>query len=228
MEIFIFLHLFDDNDSAVSRSNDNLVGIFNVQIPDWATEEIQNYSIDDTENTDETPKRNFIVEWLPQQKAMAAMVMKPYRRVSLPSRWMRIFLSFYSFAHSNLIRQIGCKGNCFYLFRKFCNFFWICQLLAVTLHLKTINFYLKYGRFRSPSRTYILFNTQTDSQSIPKLVDKAVANGMHGMAITDHGNMFGIKEFSTTVIRWTENWKRRNLSSPSRCEMYVASSFQGR
>ena len=30
---------------------------------------------------------------------------------------------------------------------------------------------------------------------VGKLVDKAVANGMKGMAITDHGNMFGIKEF---------------------------------
>lgn len=31
--------------------------------------------------------------------------------------------------------------------------------------------------------------------AIPKLVDKAIANGMRGMAVTDHGNMFGIKEF---------------------------------
>lgn len=31
--------------------------------------------------------------------------------------------------------------------------------------------------------------------SIPKLVDKALRDGMRGMAITDHGNMMGIKEF---------------------------------
>ena len=31
--------------------------------------------------------------------------------------------------------------------------------------------------------------------SIKALVDKAVANGMKGIALTDHGNMFGIKEF---------------------------------
>ena len=30
--------------------------------------------------------------------------------------------------------------------------------------------------------------------SIPKLVDKAIADGMRGMAITDHGNMMGVKE----------------------------------
>ena len=31
--------------------------------------------------------------------------------------------------------------------------------------------------------------------SIPALVDKAIKDGMRGMAITDHGNMMGIKEF---------------------------------
>lgn len=31
--------------------------------------------------------------------------------------------------------------------------------------------------------------------SIQRLVDKAMADGMRGMAVTDHGNMFGIKEF---------------------------------
>ena len=31
--------------------------------------------------------------------------------------------------------------------------------------------------------------------SIPALVDKAVDDGMPGLALTDHGNMFGIKEF---------------------------------
>ena len=30
---------------------------------------------------------------------------------------------------------------------------------------------------------------------VTKLVDKAIADGMRGMALTDHGNMFGIKEF---------------------------------
>ncbi|MBR2146353.1 MAG: DNA polymerase III subunit alpha, partial [Muribaculaceae bacterium] len=31
------------------------------------------------------------------------------------------------------------------------------------------------------------------------MVDKAIANGMRGMALTDHGNMFGIKEFHDYV-----------------------------
>ena len=31
--------------------------------------------------------------------------------------------------------------------------------------------------------------------TIPELVDKAISTGMKGIAITDHGNMFGIKEF---------------------------------
>ena len=35
--------------------------------------------------------------------------------------------------------------------------------------------------------------------SVPKLVDKAMKDGMKGIAVTDHGNMFGIKEFTNYV-----------------------------
>ena len=36
-----------------------------------------------------------------------------------------------------------------------------------------------------------------DGQSkIPHLVDKAIADGMRGMAVTDHGVMYGIKELA--------------------------------
>ena len=36
---------------------------------------------------------------------------------------------------------------------------------------------------------------------VKALVDKAIADGMRGMAITDHGNMFGIKEFHDYVAK---------------------------
>ena len=35
--------------------------------------------------------------------------------------------------------------------------------------------------------------------SVSALVDKAIKNGMKGIAVTDHGNMFGIKEFTNYV-----------------------------
>ena len=35
--------------------------------------------------------------------------------------------------------------------------------------------------------------------SVARLVDKAMQNGMKGIAVTDHGNMFGIKEFTNYV-----------------------------
>lgn len=35
--------------------------------------------------------------------------------------------------------------------------------------------------------------------AVPKLVDKAIKDGMRGMAVTDHGNMFAIKEFFNYV-----------------------------
>ena len=61
--------------------------------------------------------------------------------------------------------------------------------------------------------------------SIKRLVDKAVANGMRGMAITDHGDMFGIKEFFDYCAE--VNSGRKNLGLELfkpifGCEMYVA------
>ena len=56
--------------------------------------------------------------------------------------------------------------------------------------------------------------------SIPELVDKAIGDGMRGIALTDHGNMFGIKEFYNYVNKRTPgNPMRRssNLSSDARC-----------
>ncbi len=61
--------------------------------------------------------------------------------------------------------------------------------------------------------------------SIKRLVDKAVANGMRGMAITDHGDMFGIKEFHDYVIGVNKGRKKEGLE-PFKpifgCEMYVS------
>ena len=52
--------------------------------------------------------------------------------------------------------------------------------------------------------------------SVPRLVDKAMKNGMRGMAITDHGNMMGIKEFfnytqkkNGPVNADIKSWKKR-------------------
>ena len=61
--------------------------------------------------------------------------------------------------------------------------------------------------------------------SIERLVDKAVADGMRGMAVTDHGNMFGIKFFSDYCAGI--NKKRKEKGEPPfkpilGCEMYVA------
>ena len=36
--------------------------------------------------------------------------------------------------------------------------------------------------------------------SIQKMVEKAIGNEMRGMALTDHGNMFGVKDFFDCCI----------------------------
>ena len=46
---------------------------------------------------------------------------------------------------------------------------------------------------------------------IPKLIDKAVKNGMKGLAITDHGNMFGIKELVDYCAKLNKDRKKEGL-----------------
>ena len=58
--------------------------------------------------------------------------------------------------------------------------------------------------------------------SISKLVDKAIANGMKGMAVTDHGNMFGIKEFFNYVKKLKGKNKELDFKPIFGCEVYCA------
>ena len=61
--------------------------------------------------------------------------------------------------------------------------------------------------------------------SIKRLVNKAIDNGMRGMAVTDHGDMFGIKEFHDICHDINKKRKKEGLE-PFKpifgCEMYVA------
>ncbi len=65
-----------------------------------------------------------------------------------------------------------------------------------------------------------------DGQSkVPYLVDKAIKDGMKGMAITDHGVMFGIKEFADYCSKINKDRRKEGLE-PFKpifgSEMYVA------
>ncbi|HZX63448.1 MAG TPA: DNA polymerase III subunit alpha [Bacteroidales bacterium] len=51
---------------------------------------------------------------------------------------------------------------------------------------------------------------------LPDLIEKAIADGMQGVAVTDHGNMFGIKEFHD------EACKHEGFKPIIGCETYVA------
>ncbi|MBQ8968122.1 MAG: DNA polymerase III subunit alpha [Bacteroidaceae bacterium] len=61
--------------------------------------------------------------------------------------------------------------------------------------------------------------------SIGKLLKKATADGMRGMAVTDHGNMMGIKELFNSCKKLNKERKEQGLE-PFKpiigCEMYVA------
>lgn len=68
---------------------------------------------------------------------------------------------------------------------------------------------------------YSLLDGQTN---IKKLVDKAVADGMKGVAITDHGNMMGIKEFKNYCDKKNGDLaeKGQHFKPIIGCEVYVA------
>ena len=58
---------------------------------------------------------------------------------------------------------------------------------------------------------------------VKSLVDKAIGDGMRGMAITDHGNMYGIKEFHDYVSKLNKKRGDDEKFKPIfGCEVYVA------
>ncbi len=68
------------------------------------------------------------------------------------------------------------------------------------------------------------YSTLDGASQIPALVDKAIADGMNALAITDHGNMFGVKEFFnyTTSIIGRTNKKIAELSKEEQTDQIRA------
>lgn len=59
--------------------------------------------------------------------------------------------------------------------------------------------------------------------SIPRLVDKAIRDGMRGMALTDHGNMMGVKEF----FNYTKKVKGKAKEKLEEAEKLLAALEKG-
>ena len=53
--------------------------------------------------------------------------------------------------------------------------------------------------------------------SIARLVDKAIADGQQGLALTDHGNMFGVKEFWNYIKK--KNGARRDALKKTKAQI---------
>ena len=53
------------------------------------------------------------------------------------------------------------------------------------------------------------------ASNIPLLIDRVKALGMEALAITDHGNMFGVKEFHNSATK-------KGIKPIIGCEIYVA------
>ncbi len=70
--------------------------------------------------------------------------------------------------------------------------------------------------------THTQYSILDGQASVQRLVDKAIKDGQRGLAITDHGNMFGIKEF----FNYTNKLKGKNPELDFKpifgCEVYCA------
>ena len=73
--------------------------------------------------------------------------------------------------------------------------------------------------------THTQYSLLDGQASVKKLVDKAIGDGMPGIAITDHGNMFAIKEFMNYVGKTNKTLKgegKEPFKPIIGCEVYVA------
>ncbi len=77
-----------------------------------------------------------------------------------------------------------------------------------------------------PLHVHSEYSVLDGAASVEALVNKAVADGMPGMALTDHGNMFGIKEYFNYANKINKKLKEEGkpLFKPIfGCEMYIVS-----
>ena len=58
--------------------------------------------------------------------------------------------------------------------------------------------------------------------TIPELIKKAYADGQRAMAVTDHGNMYGIYAFVSEVEKFNKDHKEDPFKAIIGCEVYVA------
>ena len=65
------------------------------------------------------------------------------------------------------------------------------------------------------------YSTLDGASQIPALIDKAISDGMNAMAITDHGNMFGVKEFFNYATSIGKK-SGRPFKPIIGCEVYVS------
>ena len=66
------------------------------------------------------------------------------------------------------------------------------------------------------------YSTLDGASRISSLVDKAIADGMPALAITDHGNMYGVKEFFNYIAKKSEKAGSALIKPIIGCEVYVA------
>ena len=118
------------------------------------------------------------------------------------------------------------KVRIFYVsYKLFTFFFWYFHFFDVTLELENDVYIDSRMEDFVHLHVHTYYSILDGQSSIKKLVDKAIGDGMKGMAITDHGDMFGIKEFHD-ICNGVNKQRKKDGLEPFKpifgCEMYVA------
>ena len=97
-------------------------------------------------------------------------------------------------------------------------------MAILILHREKLIYKLKQKNMNNFAHLHVHTHYSIDGLSeIRALIDKAIADGMTAMAITDHGNMFGIKHFIDYAARVSER-TGKGFKPVIGCEVYLASA----
>ena len=125
-----------------------------------------------------------------------------------------------------MVYYSSAKVRIFYVsYKLFTFFFWYFHFFDVTLELENDVYIDSRMEDFVHLHVHTYYSILDGQSSIKKLVDKAIGDGMKGMAITDHGDMFGIKEFHD-ICNGVNKQRKKDGLEPFKpifgCEMYVA------
>lgn len=94
------------------------------------------------------------------------------------------------------------------------------KYFALKAHIQWINYQSTKMKF-SHLHVHTQFSLLDGAASIPSLYKKAIEDGMPALAISDHGNMFGVFEFVSQAYKHLDENGKPKIKPIVGCEFYI-------